>query len=69
MLILQRRRRFIKKKLKETIDEGDILILCDFAENWSFVVQDAAKSFHRYNEQATRRHCYDFKHDTTNYAF
>lgn len=41
------------KTLKENIDEGEIVVQCDFAENYSFVVQDAAQSFHWNNDQAT----------------
>lgn len=41
------------KLLKESILEGDIIIQCDFAENYSFVVQDAAQSYHWNNDQAT----------------
>ncbi|CAH0551067.1 unnamed protein product [Brassicogethes aeneus] len=41
------------KTLKETIVEGEILVQCNFAENYSFVVQDAVQSFHWNNEQAT----------------
>ena len=32
--------------LKETIDESSVIILGDFAENYSFVVQDEIQSFH-----------------------
>ncbi|CAG9788176.1 unnamed protein product [Diatraea saccharalis] len=39
--------------LKESILEGENIIQCDFAENYSFVVQDAAQSFHWNNDQAT----------------
>lgn len=41
------------KNLKKSISEGEIIVQCDFAENYSFVVQDAAPSFHWNNEQAT----------------
>lgn len=41
------------KSLKETIEEGQIITQCDFAENYSFIVQDAAQSFHWNNDQAT----------------
>lgn len=41
------------KTLKESITEGEIVVQCDFAENYSFVVQDAAQSFHWNNDQAT----------------
>ena len=33
------------KDLKDTLKEGEFLILCDFAENYAFVVQNAAQSF------------------------
>ena len=32
--------------LKENIDESSAIFLCDFAENYSFVVQDDVHSFH-----------------------
>lgn len=41
------------KNLKDNIIEGEILVQCDFAENYNFVVQDAAQSFHWNNDQAT----------------
>ena len=41
------------KTRKDTIKEGEILVQCDFAENYNFVVQDAAQSFHWNNDQAT----------------
>ncbi|KAF2902936.1 hypothetical protein ILUMI_03248 [Ignelater luminosus] len=41
------------KSLKNNIVEGDVIVQCDFAENYSFVVQDAAQSFHWNNDQAT----------------
>lgn len=44
---------FYFKRLKETIDKGEIIVQCDFAENYSFVVQDSAQSFHWNNDQAT----------------
>ncbi|CAH0547109.1 unnamed protein product [Brassicogethes aeneus] len=39
----------IKKHLKQ----GEILITCDFAENYSFVMQDEVQSYHWNNAQAT----------------
>ena len=41
------------KNLKDTLKEGEFLILCDFAENYAFIVQNAAQSFHWNNDQAT----------------
>lgn len=41
------------KTLKDTLAEGEILVQCDFAENYSFVIQDAVQSYHWNNEQAT----------------
>ena len=41
------------KNLKDTLKEREFLILCDFAENYAFVVQNAAQSFDWNNDQAT----------------
>lgn len=41
------------KSLKENIVEGTVIVQCDFAENYSFLVQDAAQSYHWNNDQAT----------------
>ncbi|XP_038055995.1 uncharacterized protein LOC119727986 [Patiria miniata] len=38
---------------KANMEPGEILVIADFAENYSFVVQDAAQSFHWNNLQAT----------------
>ena len=32
---------------------GHFLVICDFSENYSFVLQDAAQGFHWNNSQAT----------------
>ncbi|KAJ4432757.1 hypothetical protein ANN_21395 [Periplaneta americana] len=41
------------KMRKETLDEGSVLILMDFSENYSFVVQDEAQGFHWNNGSCT----------------
>lgn len=41
------------KQLKENLKNSDIIILMDFAENYSFVVQDAVQGFHWENSQAS----------------
>ena len=41
------------KNLKTNLVESNILVQCDFAENFSFIVQDATQSFHWNNDQAT----------------
>lgn len=41
------------KNVKMSLKEGDFLVICDFAENYAFVVQDAAPGFHWNNSQAT----------------
>lgn len=41
------------KDLKASLQPGKIIVLMDFAENYSFVVQDAAQAFHWDNRQAT----------------
>ena len=41
------------KDLKENLAEGTCVVLRDFAENYSFMVQDAAQGYHWDNSQAT----------------
>lgn len=41
------------KTLKENLPYNELVILMDFAENYSFVVQDAVQGFHWENSQAT----------------
>jgi len=38
---------------KENLDENTAIVLLDFAENYSFIVQDAVQGFHWENSQAT----------------
>jgi hypothetical protein len=38
---------------KQDIKEGEVLVVCDFAENYSFVVQDEIQSFHWNKEIST----------------
>ena len=39
--------------MKETLQQDTTIILLDFAENYSFVVQDAIQGFYWENSQAT----------------
>ena len=41
------------KMAKENLSENELIILLDFAENYSFAVQDAVQGFHWENSQAT----------------
>ena len=41
------------KQMKENLKFGESVIVSDFAENYSFLVQDAAQGFHWNNLQAT----------------
>lgn len=41
------------KDTKSSLKEGEVVIICDFAENYSFVLQDAVQSHHWNNDQAT----------------
>lgn len=43
---------FMRHK-KDELREGEFLVVGDFAENYSFIVQDAVQSFHWNNNQAT----------------
>ena len=38
---------------KDTIDDCSAIVLFDFAENYSFVIQDEVQGFHWNNLQAT----------------
>lgn len=40
-------------EIKENLTEGHVVVNCDFAENYSFVVQDEIQSFHWTTSQAT----------------
>ncbi|XP_066584842.1 LOW QUALITY PROTEIN: uncharacterized protein [Prorops nasuta] len=41
------------RSLKESLKSNEVIIVCDFAENYEFVVQNAAPGFHWNNNQAT----------------
>ena len=43
---------FLKYK-KETVSQNEAIILLDFAENYSFIIQNAVQGFHWDNSQAT----------------
>lgn len=38
---------------KDSLQENEFVVICDFAENYAFVVQNAASGFHWNNDQAT----------------
>jgi hypothetical protein len=40
------------KELKYILQSGEFVVLCDFTENYSFVLQDEAQGFHWNNAQA-----------------
>ena len=40
-------------ELKSNLQPGEFLVMADFSENYSFVLQDAAQGFHWNNSQAT----------------
>ena len=41
------------RSLKETLEPEDAIMILDFAENYTFIVHDAAQGFHWENSQAT----------------
>lgn len=41
------------QELKQNLNDNEILVLCDFSENFAFVVQDAVQAFHYNNNQAS----------------
>lgn len=50
--VARKQSEFIKKK-KETLTEGEIMIQCDFAENYNFIAQNAVQSYYYNNDSAT----------------
>ena len=41
------------KDLKEKFKENELIILLNFAENYSFIMQNDVQGYHRNNSQAT----------------
>ena len=50
--IYKQQQNFLQNK-KETLSDNECIIILDFAENYTFMVQDAIQSFHWNNTQAT----------------
>lgn len=50
--IKRKQSQFLKNK-KQTLEENEVLIICDFSENFTFVLQDEVQSFHWNNAQCT----------------
>ena len=50
---ISRQQSSFQSKIKSDLKPGEFLVICDFAENYSFVLQDAAQGFHWNNSQAT----------------
>lgn len=42
---------FLNNK-KDSLKQNEIIVLCDFAENYSFIIQNAAQGYHWNNSQA-----------------
>lgn len=50
--IKNKQSEFIKTK-KASLQDGEVVITCDFAENYTFVLQDEVQSYHWNNSQCT----------------
>lgn len=50
---ITRHQSSFQTQLKEELLPGEFLVVADFSENYSFVLQDEAQSFHWNNTQAT----------------
>ena len=50
--IYKQQQNFLRNK-KETLSDNECFLILDFAENYTFMVQDAIQSFHWNNTQAT----------------
>ena len=70
--IAKNQARFVSEK-KKLLSAGEFLVIGDFSENYSFVVQDEVQSFHWNNLQATVHPflCYykDVSGNLTNISF
>ena len=42
-----------QSELKTCLQSGEFLVVCDFAENYSFILQDSIQGYHWNNSQAT----------------
>ena len=40
------RQNFILKKIKKFLKDGEMIVIADFTENYSFIWQDAAQGFY-----------------------
>ena len=54
--IAKQQSRFLRS-LKDELEEGRVIVLSDFSEKYSFVIQDAAQGYHWTNSQATLHPC------------
>ena len=50
---IARQQSSFQKELRSDLHPGEFLVIADFSENYSFVLQDAAQGFHWNNSQAT----------------
>lgn len=50
--IAKEQSNFIAQR-KNTLDEGEVMIMFDYSENYAFAVQDASQAFHFNNDQCT----------------
>lgn len=50
--IKNKQSQFLKTK-KESLEDGEVVITCDFSENYTFVLQDEVQSYHWNNAQCT----------------
>lgn len=50
--IAQKQSQFFKNR-KENLKDNEMLIICDFSENYTFVIQDEIQAYHWVNKQCT----------------
>lgn len=50
--VSQKQSQYFSKR-KTDLDENEVLIVCDFSENYTFIIQDAIQSYHWSNKQCT----------------
>ena len=49
--------QYEKYDLKEELKENELIILLDFAENYTFIVQDDVQAYHWNNSDTSPYHC------------
>jgi len=50
---IAKQQSYFFRECKDKLKPGEFVVVCDFSENYSFIIQDSTQSFHWNNVQAT----------------